>query len=96
MKALRDFLDLTGYYRKFIKSYGQITISVSALLIKKSFAWFDVAIEDYNKLNEAVTSPLVLTLPNFNKICVINCATYDNGGCLYAIIKLLSYYILGK
>ena len=71
LKALRGFLGLTGYYRKFIRGYSSIAAPLTALTKQNAFKWDDIAQKVFNDLKNALTSPPVLALPNFTTPFVI-------------------------
>lgn len=67
ISALRAFLGLTGFYRRFVKNYATIASPLTDLLKANSFSRNDTAASAFHKLKEAMQNLPLLTLPNFTQ-----------------------------
>jgi hypothetical protein len=71
--AVRGFLRLTSYYRKFIRSYGDIVGPLTKLLKKEALRRTPEAAMTFDSLKAALTSAPVLQFPDFVRSFVIDC-----------------------
>ncbi|WVZ83528.1 hypothetical protein U9M48_030666 [Paspalum notatum var. saurae] len=71
VRAVRGFLGLAGYYRRFIKDYGATAAPLTKLLRKEATA--------FRALQSAITSAPVLQLPDFQQPFVVECDASRSG-----------------
>jgi hypothetical protein len=79
VRAVRGFLGLAGYYRRFIRDFGAIAAPLTALLRKEGFRWSDEAAAAFRKLQHALTAAPVLQLPDFNRDFIVECDASGTG-----------------
>ena len=66
VKALRSFLGLVSYYRRFIPQFSKIAGPLFNLTTKNSlFTWTTLCQETFDKLRKLLTSAPVLVYPDF-------------------------------
>ncbi|PHT76006.1 hypothetical protein T459_19528 [Capsicum annuum] len=86
IKSLRGFLELTGYYRKFVKDYGKIAAPLTDLLKKDAFSWGERAQQPFEALKLSMTQEPVLAMPNFSQPFLM---------AIVLAIKRWNHYLMG-
>ncbi|XP_055591263.1 uncharacterized protein LOC129743302 [Uranotaenia lowii] len=61
-RTVRQFLGLTGYFRRFVQNYGQIAAPLTRLTGKVSFIWGETEQKAFDNLKLALTRRPVLAL----------------------------------
>jgi hypothetical protein len=72
-RGLRGFLGLAGYYRKFIRDFGLIAAPLTRLLHRDAYTWDQEAEDAFQALKRALTTGLVLQMPDFDKLFIVDC-----------------------
>lgn len=94
LKGLRGFLGLTGYYRKYVTSYGTICRPLTDLLIKDALKWNDEAELAFAALKSAMSSTPVMVLSDFTKEFIVETDAIhsDIGAVLMQEGRPISYF----
>ena len=80
LKALRGFLGLIGYYRRFVQDYGKIATPLTRLLKKDNFHWHHDAQISFEHLKRKMVELPILTIPDFSKDFTIERLFYYKKG----------------
>ena len=80
VKDVRQFLGITSYYRKFIKSYAQISKPLIRLTETKSkWLWSSDCEAAFNSLKKSRINPPILSYPQFHLSFVLDVDASNDG-----------------
>jgi hypothetical protein len=79
-KHIKSFLGLCNYYRRFVKSFSQISAPMRELLKQDvRFKWTDDCEKAFQELKTALITAPVLVLPDFRKPFILTCDASTSG-----------------
>lgn len=85
LRELRVFLGLTDYHCLFVAHFAALAAPLTQLLRKEAFVWSQEATGAFAQLRKAMSSTLVLALPNFSIPFIIQTNASGNGvGAIFA------------
>ena len=74
MGEIHSFLELAGYYRRFIEGFFKLAKPMIALLEKNAkFVWSEKCQSNFEELKKRLTTAPVLVLPDLSKSFSIYC-----------------------
>lgn len=71
IRALRRFLGLTGYYKKYVSNYGTLCKSLTDSLKKDSFKLNEDADKAFVDIKVAMSTTPILALSNYSKQSIV-------------------------
>lgn len=71
LTTLRGFLDLTEFYRRFVRHYSIIAAPLTDLLRSTKFLWNQEAEQSFTTLKDKMITTPVLILPDFTKPFIV-------------------------
>jgi hypothetical protein len=75
-KGIRQFLGLTGFFRKFVLNYAKIALPLNKLLRKgEDFTWSQDCETSFQELKRILINKPVLQLPNYDQDFVLQVDT---------------------
>ncbi|GJZ88381.1 reverse transcriptase domain-containing protein [Tanacetum coccineum] len=94
LSKVRSFLDLAGYYRRFVENFSKIAKSLTILTQKcKTFDWGEEQERAFQTLKDKLCNALVLALPDGMEDFVVYCdaSSLGLGYVLMQISKVIAY-----
>lgn len=80
VRALRRFLGVASWYRRFVKNFSQIAAPLNKLLKKKSrWQWNQEQEQAFDTLKNCLTQAPVLTCPDFTRPFILQTDASDRG-----------------
>jgi hypothetical protein len=91
---VHSFHGLVTFYRRFVKGFSAIAALLTNCIKKDNFEWGESTEVAFNTLKTALTTAPILSLPNFEKLFVIDCdaSGVGIGGVLSHEGKPIAYF----